>query len=129
MHHCNICGKCISDFDHHCYFINTCVGKGNLGWFLFMILILMTDFIWSSITSLEMIQANTLEISSISKNVFAFISTLMLLFLSPFFYLNISNYLNSTTVHKEFSKKKSKYEFFEGRKSILLEQNLVLTSR
>ena len=89
----------------------------------------MADFIWSSITSLTISQTNTLEIPSISKKIFAFMSTLMLLFLSPFFYLNISNYLNSTTVHKEFSKRKSKYDFIEGRASILLDQNLVLKSR
>lgn len=29
-HHCRACGKCIVDMDHHCPFINNCVGRANL---------------------------------------------------------------------------------------------------
>ena len=28
-HHCSICGVCVVDMDHHCPFINNCVGRGN----------------------------------------------------------------------------------------------------
>ena len=36
--HCSICKRCISRLDHHCIFINNCVGYGNIHWFLLLLL-------------------------------------------------------------------------------------------
>lgn len=41
--HCSRCGKCIEKFDHHCIYLNTCVGKKNYVSF-FILIILCT--IW-----------------------------------------------------------------------------------
>lgn len=35
--HCSICKHCISRLDHHCIFINNCVGYGNQHWFLLLL--------------------------------------------------------------------------------------------
>lgn len=32
--HCEICQKCVSVYDHHCPWINNCVGQGNHKYFL-----------------------------------------------------------------------------------------------
>jgi len=32
--HCSLCGACIARHDHHCAWINSCVGANNLRWFL-----------------------------------------------------------------------------------------------
>ncbi|MES1916563.1 MAG: hypothetical protein MHM6MM_008378, partial [Cercozoa sp. M6MM] len=35
--HCNLCGKCVRRFDHHCLFLNTCVGGANYKRYFFVI--------------------------------------------------------------------------------------------
>lgn len=32
-HHCSICSRCVLDFDHHCIWTNSCIGRNNLLWF------------------------------------------------------------------------------------------------
>ncbi|CAI2374379.1 unnamed protein product [Moneuplotes crassus] len=32
--HCRDCNKCIKDFDHHCWWLNTCIGSSNYKYFI-----------------------------------------------------------------------------------------------
>jgi palmitoyltransferase ZDHHC4 len=54
--HCSICKHCISKLDHHCIFINNCVGYGNQHWFLLLLLttaILITYAAYVGVTVLS----------------------------------------------------------------------------
>ncbi|KAI1772232.1 zf-DHHC-domain-containing protein [Hypoxylon cercidicola] len=36
--HCAVCARCVHKMDHHCVFINNCVGYGNQHWFVLLLL-------------------------------------------------------------------------------------------
>ena len=38
--HCYICDECVSGFDHHCQWVNNCIGKGNHMVFYLYVLVL-----------------------------------------------------------------------------------------
>ena len=40
--HCTFCGRCVERFDHHCPWINNCVGIGNHHYFISFLLSVIT---------------------------------------------------------------------------------------
>ena len=45
IRHCIICDKCCKGFDHHCYWINNCVGERNYCLFLVFLVVTLIDLI------------------------------------------------------------------------------------
>lgn len=51
--HCNLCNNCVNEFDHHCIWLGTCVGRNNYPYFIlfvsslnFLILSVIVTCIW-----------------------------------------------------------------------------------
>ena len=51
--HCNICHKCVDRFDHHCPWINNCVGKKNYKFFYLYIVVELSFLICMTIFSFK----------------------------------------------------------------------------
>ena len=82
--HCFICQRCIEDFDHHCYWINKCVGKKNYWLFMFFLYYNFYNFIFYFYLDFHYFfkkkkKALNLFFSIINLGVISFFSMLILL--------------------------------------------------
>jgi hypothetical protein len=53
--HCMICGKCVEKFDHHCVYINNCLGYRNHKYFIMFLWLIAIYFLTSTATSIASI--------------------------------------------------------------------------
>ncbi|TRX94312.1 hypothetical protein FHL15_004779 [Xylaria flabelliformis] len=63
--HCAVCKRCVARLDHHCVFINNCVGYGNQHWFLLLLLSTALLTTYGGALGLSMISENARARSSI----------------------------------------------------------------
>ena len=87
--HCLICGVCVNGFDHHCFWINNCVGNNNYNLFItFLIYVNLNIFL-------------NVGLNGFSKNIFLFLVMYKLFFgyesfkkhSFPFYIQNLNNLL------------------------------------
>jgi len=54
-HHCTICGYCVFKMDHHCPWINNCVGQNNHRYFILFLTHLMFGSLYVCLTAIPII--------------------------------------------------------------------------
>ncbi|EEA05886.1 DHHC zinc finger domain-containing protein [Cryptosporidium muris RN66] len=96
--HCRLCNKCIPRYDHHCKWLNTCIGEKNYGSFFFLItfvFFLLGCIITSSLASIicEAFYGSTKyywkkRLLFWSPTAFYIIGIFLIIFNLPFFFLD-----------------------------------------
>ncbi len=130
-HHCSACNRCVLNMDHHCPWINNCVGFWNRKYFmLLLIYVLLTtyfiffslvyDFLMSikneldayyySVTSLNQAQLIRNTLIQLCFIVNTLIATLMTFFLKFHIYLVTSNKTTIENLDKKGQAYKSIYD-------------------
>mmetsp|Transcript_5066 Transcript_5066/g.4999 ORF Transcript_5066/g.4999 Transcript_5066/m.4999 type:complete len:303 (+) Transcript_5066:671-1579(+) len=110
--HCQTCDTCVEKFDHHCPWINNCIGARNLGLFyLFLImtlLVLISNAIFDALAFFYSDYYFIIEIPEIAQQIicvflflisFGFIAPVLLLFT-----VQTRNFWTNTTTNERYSR-------------------------
>jgi hypothetical protein len=112
VYHCVICQRCIKvpviqHYDHHCKWLNNCVGENNLKPFTGFLIISLGDLFIAFLMGQNFLETSSGEISLNSIFLFMILAlcAMMIVLISPITFLQVTNSINATTTSDRFSKK------------------------
>lgn len=59
--HCHTCNHCIQNYDHHCKWINNCIGEKNSNHFIGFLFVVMSNLLYGYYTGYKFYQDDTIE--------------------------------------------------------------------
>ena len=130
-HHCKKCGICVNKFDHHCSFINTCIGENNhlnFIFFLFFQTITLILALYGLFKTIHLFFENNKNsgYKDIPSSIFFLIAILLFYFVYCFilFFFHVYLVCTNQTTYEIFHHEKCPYLkiFKKERKKILAER-------
>jgi hypothetical protein len=111
--HCQCCDRCVMKFDHHCPWVNNCIGAQNLGVFYCFLLSMDVHLVIALIVNLtymvgyrsSMIYGSFVPSAAFGTAVVIFALCFMFLFgVTALFTIQTQNFLKNLTTNERFSK-------------------------
>jgi palmitoyltransferase ZDHHC13/17 len=130
--HCHHCHRCVKMFDHHCPWINNCVGEGNHKVFVFFLIVLVLDLATTAVlgflhfweVSFKKKKVIPIEQNSYAGLVLSVLCCGVILLVMPILYIQLANCFSKKTTHQKYAfRKNGVFSSLTSTSSILIKDS------